>query len=344
MICPNCNSQLPDGGFFCPECGMRIPQNAAAVAAAAATEEPVNIAAAPVYSEPMPVQPEVPSYVAPVPVQPEAPSYVAPVPVQPEVPAYTPPAAPVEPAKPKKEKKVKEKSASGKKGGVVVTVILVILLAAALALNVWQYMNNGKSVEKLEDQISANEKTLEENKTTIAKLEGDVAKGEKTIKELSDRLSSGSSETEALNAQISDLNAKLEDLQKDILDRDSVITEQSNLINALEPFAQNYETILNELSGYNIGFAANHFSANRGAIVLSMSGKPKQFYLTANWPEGGSVFMDLSSYAADVSFDNDSWDTGTTMTVTPYEPGVCVATFSNNIDDNVFKVLIIVTE
>lgn len=341
MICPNCNSQVPDGGFFCPECGMRIPQTAASVVAAAATAEPV--------SAPVATQPEVPVYSAPVYPQPETPSYAAPVYPQSEIPDYVPPAEPA-PAKPKKEKKVKEKKAkepkpaSVKSGGAAVIVVLVILLMAAIGLNVWQYITNGAAVDKLEEQVSDGEKTMEKNAKTIADLEQTVAADEKTIAELSAQVSSGSSAAEDLNGQISDLNAKLEDLEKDVQDRDAVIQEQSALIDALEPYAANYEAILNELVGQNVGFAANHFSTNRGAIVMSMADKTKQFYLTANWPEGGTVSMELSSYAADVNFDNDSWDTGTTMTVTALEPGVCVATFSNNIDDNTFKVLIIVTE
>ena len=348
MICPNCNSQLPDGGFFCPECGMRIPQTAAAVAAAAVIEQPTVVAPA------APVQQEIPVY-RETPVYPE-PSVYPKAPVYPEAPASAvviPPVAEVSVSaeKPKKEKKVKEKKvkekkpSSGKKaGGVVLTVLLVVLLVAALALNVWQYMSNAKTVEELQGKVDSSEKTLEENAKTIKELQATTSADKKTIADLKEQLSSGSSAAEDLNEKIDQLTKDLTASQNDVSKRDVVIEEQAALIKALEPYAANYETIINELLGQKIGFAANNFCANRSAIVLSMSEKYKQFYLTANWPEGGTVYMDTTGTAARLEYGADSWDSGVTMTVHAQAPGVCIVTFSNSVDDSVFKVLVIVTE
>lgn len=135
----------------------------------------------------------------------------------------------------------------------------------------------------------------------------------------------------------SELQARLDELEKTLEEREAVISE-------LEPAAANYEKIVNEMYGHSVGIGANNFSTNRGMVILSMADKKKQFWLTANWKEPGNVFMDLSSDAASVSYDNETWEVGTTMTVTAQKPGVCVVTFSNSVDSNVFKLLIIVTE
>ena len=125
---------------------------------------------------------------------------------------------------------------------------------------------------------------------------------------------------------------------------EQTVAEQTAIISQLEPSAENYDAIIKGLYGCSVGIGANNFSTNRGIVMLSMQDKTKQFWLTANWPEGGEVFMELSSNVASLSYDQETWDVGTTMTVRANRPGVCVVTFRNSVDSNSFKLLIIVTE
>ena len=98
----------------------------------------------------------------------------------------------------------------------------------------------------------------------------------------------------------------------------------------------------------NIGFASDNFKAERGIIVVSLSDNPQEFMLTAHLENGGSVLCSydstLSYPPATVSFESDSSSTPTAVTVHPNYEGIVTITFSNNVNSDAFKILVIVTK
>lgn len=126
-----------------------------------------------------------------------------------------------------------------------------------------------------------------------------------------------------LETEIADLEAKITDLKK---------------------ISNNYNLIISKSRGKKFGYASNNFMADTGVIIVRKTSRYYKFTLTADWSGGGTVNIRYSSSAAYISFDNDEWTNSTTASVIPRHEGVCVATFSNDVDENTFSVLIIVTD
>ena len=144
--------------------------------------------------------------------------------------------------------------------------------------------------------------------------------------------------------QISALQGKVSELEATVEKQTNTINSQKKTISNLKPKATNYDDICSSLKYGNIGFAANNFKSNESVIVVRKNEKDRKFTLTANWPSYGYVDVSYSSYAATVSFDKDSWSTSTKMTVNPHSVGATVVTFSNTVNSDTFKILIIVTD
>ncbi len=110
--------------------------------------------------------------------------------------------------------------------------------------------------------------------------------------------------------------------------------------------AEAYDDLISALSYGNIGYASSNFQSSESVIVVKKTEQNRKFILTANWPNGGTVDTSYSPTfpTAYVSFDNDEWDTSTTMTVEPVRAGITTVTFSNDVDGRVFKVIIVVTD
>ena len=145
-------------------------------------------------------------------------------------------------------------------------------------------------------------------------------------------------------AQINTLQEKISDLETTINKQNNTINSQKKTIANLKPKADNYDDICSSLKYGNIGFAAYNFKSDESVIVVRKNEKDRKFTLTANWPSYGYVDVSYSSYAATVSFDKDSWSTSTKMTVNPHSVGATVVTFSNTVNSDTFKILIIVTD
>ena len=90
-----------------------------------------------------------------------------------------------------------------------------------------------------------------------------------------------------------------------------------------------------------LGYANEYFRTNKSIIVMKC-GETEELKLTANWKNGGKVFVDCSSDSAELSFTEDTWDVYTTMTVRGVHPGVTVARFSTDATNKVFAVWILV--
>ena len=156
-------------------------------------------------------------------------------------------------------------------------------------------------------------------------------------KETKETVATQEDEIENLNKEISSQKATIADQEASI----SALEESSAL---LEVKADYYDEICNQLDSGTIGYAASNFNVNESIILVSQDEYDRQFTLTANWSSGGTVYVEYSSDAATVSFDNNEWSTSTTMTVVPQHEGVTAVTFSNSVDYRTFKLLIVVTE
>ncbi len=320
MNCPNCNAPLPEGGFFCPECGTKIQQPAPIVMPVEIpqTEPPVVIPSEPVQPEPAlfpeePLQPE-PVYIPEPPVQ----SDPAPIP----------------------EGKAKEE----KKGSAVPVILLAVLLAAAIGLNVWQYLSNSRAVVDLESQIEACEQTIAADAKTIQDLQSQVADEEAQIQALNAQITSGNTTNEDLSQQVDQLDAYAKELEAQAQSQEATIQEQLALIETLQPDADNYARIIQELAGSLIAYGSENYYAETGLVVMSLSEQTTQFYLEAKWEESVTVNVSWTGDAAEVNFCGEWNGDRTQMIVTAKAVGASVATFTNSVDDATFKVLILVTE
>lgn len=122
------------------------------------------------------------------------------------------------------------------------------------------------------------------------------------------------------------------------------IDSNRQTIETLRDKATSYNIICQELSSGEYGYASSNFHASESVIVVRKNETGSKFTLTANWPSGGSVRYYSSGVSADISFDSNSWQTSTTMTVTPLREGITTFTFSNTVDSSEFKLMVIVTD
>ena len=90
-----------------------------------------------------------------------------------------------------------------------------------------------------------------------------------------------------------------------------------------------------------LGYANESFRANKSVIVMQ-SGESEQLKLTAHWKDIGTVSVDCKGDAAELRFEEDEWETYTTMQVTARHPGVTVARFRSSATDKTFAVWIMV--
>lgn len=207
--------------------------------------------------------------------------------------------------------------------------------------------------------LTTSESTKKLGKTRSTTNTGKMSAGEKTLKVLSwilvvlatSALVIALYQIYGLRNQNAEQLAQINTLQEKISDLETTINKQNNTINSqkktianLKPKADNYDDICSSLKYGNIGFAAYNFKSDESVIVVRKNEKDRKFTLTANWPSYGYVDVSYSSYAATVSFDKDSWSTSTKMTVNPHSVGATVVTFSNTVNSDTFKILIIVTD
>lgn len=164
-------------------------------------------------------------------------------------------------------------------------------------------------------------------------------------KEATETVASQTARIRELERAVTDQNIKTSVQEATISAQKDTISAQKATIASLKREAGYFDAICEELRSGNIGYASNNFKSSESVIVVNQKERDRKFTLTANWTSGGSVSVDYSrSNAATVAFDNDSWETSTKMTVEPWRLGVTAVTFSNNVNSQTFKVLIIVTE
>lgn len=149
-----------------------------------------------------------------------------------------------------------------------------------------------------------------------------------------------------LDAKKSILNQTntIAELEEENAKQGDTIKEQQKKISNMTSASRFYNDIITNMKYGNSGYAANNFYATDSVIVVGKNETDRKFRLYANWSNGGTVEVDYSSNSAWVSFDDNEWYTWTDMTVHPSAKGVTIATFSNSVNSDTFKVLIIVTD
>lgn len=120
--------------------------------------------------------------------------------------------------------------------------------------------------------------------------------------------------------------------------------EQLSDMAALSAAAEEYSKVLDFLSSDNAGYASDEFRASRSVLVLSAGGASGEFTLVTDYDEGVSVSLTRDGGSASLEYAEDSWGYSVNMIVTPVSKGITKATFSNDLNDESFSVLIIVTE
>lgn len=158
----------------------------------------------------------------------------------------------------------------------------------------------------------------------------------------------------AREARISELEEEKTSLQKDISQRDSLILTYKTSLSkyqsenaALKKISGYYDDLCDALARDDLGYASSNFKSSESIIVVHKNQSDRKFTLTANWSNGGTVETTYSPWldaSAKISFDSDSWTTSTKITIIPKHEGVTVVTFSNNVDNKAFSVIIIVVD
>lgn len=145
--------------------------------------------------------------------------------------------------------------------------------------------------------------------------------------------------------------AYMESLQSNVAARDNRIKQLEKEVNNYlkrctdaEWKADAFDEISAAVQSGNLGYVSNNFHSSESVIVVPKFQIGRKFTLTAYWPDGGTVSVDYSSIAATVNFDKNSWETSTSMTITPHFAGATTVTFSNNVDSETFQIVIVVTD
>ena len=141
---------------------------------------------------------------------------------------------------------------------------------------------------------------------------------------------------------------EIEKLEQDLEDYQLIVSDYENMVEEYGLQAEELEWLIDEIDCYNLGYASDHFYSDESVIVVQRHEMDRQFYLTAHWYDGGLVELDYDSFdnlpSAEVDFDQDTWNRYTSMTITPHRTGITSVTFSNDVDRETFKVVIIVVE
>lgn len=121
------------------------------------------------------------------------------------------------------------------------------------------------------------------------------------------------------------------------------VEAQQTQIEEMRSKTESYDKICS-LKNASIGHISNEFRVTKGTVVLSKHDKGKQITLTTDWLDGATISTNLEGTSASLDFDNNTWYEKTTMTIVPHHEGVTIVTFTNDLNSESFKVLLVVTE
>lgn len=144
-----------------------------------------------------------------------------------------------------------------------------------------------------------------------------------------------------------ELKADNDDMSETISTQKSTIARQETTISRFETKAAAYDDMIDALSDGNLGYAASNFNVSESVVVVRKNQTDRKVTLTAYWYDGGLVSLSYSpsfSRSATVSFDEETWDSTTKLSIIPNHEGVTTVTFSNDQDSKTFEMVIIVTD
>ncbi len=113
---------------------------------------------------------------------------------------------------------------------------------------------------------------------------------------------------------------------------------------ALSAKAERYDAVVSFFSEDTPHVGSDRFYADTPVVVLSMKDESATFGITANFLRQASVAYSAGTDVAVFEWTEESWKKNTDIRVTPKAPGTTVITFTNDLNDATFQVLVIVTE
>lgn len=223
---------------------------------------------------------------------------------------------PVEAHEKETQAKESEKNSDKKSPRVFHRVLTIVLALLVIALSVLNYLQYDK-IQQHENNI----KTLESEKNDITSAKNILA----------DKVAEKDTQIGSLQAEVKELN------------------QVSASYDYLFKYFRNSYHFYNG-GGYSsansLGFSSYNFYVN--TAVLSMNKDTKcSIILTAYWPQGGNVSINCSKHSGSIrpvyyNFKEDNWITSVEIVLTAKHPGIQILTFSNDVDDQKFDVIVIV--
>lgn len=157
---------------------------------------------------------------------------------------------------------------------------------------------------------------------------------------LSDTVQSQEAEIADMSQKIKALERNEEMLRDAIREKNDTITSQSKRLG--EYTTAGYDFLI-QFSGDPRDPTYN-FKSDTELVVVQANDTSKKIKLTADLPSGVQIKISYSSDAARLSFDADAWSHSTTLSVHPLREGATVATFTNTVNSDSFKILILVID
>ena len=105
-----------------------------------------------------------------------------------------------------------------------------------------------------------------------------------------------------------------------------------------------FHDICDYLSSGTIGYAASNFCVDESVVLVHLDEGLHKTKLTAHWNNGGTIFFRTQGSCATIDYEDESWRTSTNLIIDPSYKGVMEVTFYNDVDDNDFKMIIIVVD
>lgn len=184
-----------------------------------------------------------------------------------------------------------------------------VLLVCSLVVNLVQYGSSAKVQQELEQQLESSNAALTAQESDLLQLENQL------------RITEAS--RERLKALYQQTKTDLEEAQKD---------------------AYYFDLIHRFLTGSNAGYASAQFYASKSVLILSLTDEAQSFSLITGFSGYVEYSFRTSSNSASVSYTENSWHDSTTIRVAPRSTGATFITFSNNLNSQTFRVLVIVTD
>ena len=122
----------------------------------------------------------------------------------------------------------------------------------------------------------------------------------------------------------------------------STISQQKQTIEALEITSDYYDEVISFLKSDDAGYASTNFNASEDLIIVKKF-DGVAFELTAPGYSMENIQISHSTPSmVDLSFEDESWYKTTNIIVYPTKAGMDIITFSNDVDDETFRVMIVV--